>query len=315
MDNLENLVFSGGGVRGVSFCGSIMALHSLNQRRCSEAFPGHIPWVKRTAGASIGALFACAVALRISGERLFRLLDTEAILEGLVPSVNFQMLQQEFGLDDGKTLKEGIVRVLEVGLEQWGVETSKAEKFTFADLMSLTGMHVSFSVTRIGDALTGSLPKQPQAEILSVDTSPDLPVADALVMSMTVPILYKPIHYLNGLYVDGGLLNNTPAACMEPDKTLIIRLNDTPFEVDGGLQSYLASVLYAPVNWIDKENIKDYPHCITVGSADVKSFSFKASREMLVSGVLDGMLCTFRAMIPMCYTGGEFCARDVTAQL
>lgn len=275
-----------------------MALHSLNKEPGET--PGYIPWVKRTAGASVGALFACAVALRISGERIFRLLDTEAILEGLVPSVNFQMLQQEFGLDNGKTLKEGVVRVLEVGLEQWGTEPSKAASFTFTDLMNLTGIHVSFSVTRIGNMPPES-PKQPQTEILSVDTTPDLAVADALVMSMTVPILYKPIHYSNGLYVDGGLLNNTPTACMEPDKTLIIRLNDMSFEADGGLQSYLTSVLYAPINWIDKENIKEYPHCITVGSADVKSFSFKASREMLVSGVLDGMFCTFKVLTRMCF--------------
>lgn len=305
MDKLENLVFSGGGVRGVSFCGTIMALRSFNQEHCSsEEFSGHIPWVKRTAGASIGALFACAVALRISGERLFRLLDTEAILEGLVPTVNFQMLQQEFGLDNGKILKDGVIRVLEVGLEQWGVEPSKAESFTFTDLTNLTGIHVSFSVTRIGN-IPPETPKEPQAEILSVDTSPDLAVADALVMSMTVPILYKPIHYLNGLYVDGGLLNNTPTTCMDPDTTLIIRLNDTSFDTDGGLQSYLTSILYAPVNWIDKENIKDYPYCITVGSADVKSFSFKASREMLVSGVLDGMLCTFKALTHMCLTASH----------
>ena len=146
MDDLDNLVFSGGGVRGVSFCGAIMALHSLNQEhRSTREPPGYIPWVKRTAGASIGALFACAVALRISCERLFRLLDTEAILEGLVPSLNFQMLQQEFGLDNGKTMKDGVIRVLEVGLAQWGVDSSKASSFTFTDLMNLTDIHVSFS--------------------------------------------------------------------------------------------------------------------------------------------------------------------------
>lgn len=306
MDQFENIVFSGGGVRGVAFCGAIMALCSLCQDMpvptalSSAKGPPHVlPWVKRAAGASVGALFACAVALRIPSDRLFRLLDTEAILEGLVPTVDLHKLQKEYGLDDGRALREGIIRVMEVGLEQWGVDPKRATSFTFSDLLKLTNVEVLVSVTRIGSAEPGSSRSLPRSEIVSASTSPDVPVVDGLVMSMSVPFLYTPVKYNSSLYVDGGLVNNTPTVDFDYDKTLVMRLRSVPYDAEGGLHSYITSVMYAPIEWIDAENIKKYPHCVTMGSASVNAFSFKATREMLVSGVLDGMLCTFRSLMKL----------------
>lgn len=287
----------------MSFCGSLMALSNFGglteiNRGVNRHPHGGLHWVKRTSGASIGALFAFAVAMRISGECLFRLLDTEAILESIVPSMNLNLLQRDYGLDDGETLRKGITRVIEVGLEIWGISVNRAPTLTFVDLQNLTGVDVLFAVTRLGSTTDSEVIETDivKTEMLSALTTPNLSIVDALVMSMSVPILYKPCYYSSGIYVDGGLLNNTPTIQMDPDKTLVLRLKEVPHRPEEGLQDYLSSIIYAPVNWIDQCNIEKYTYCITVGSANLKTFSFQATRDMLVTGVIDGMLCTFDAL-------------------
>jgi len=45
---------------------------------------------------------------------------------------------------------------------------------------------------------------------LSFKTHPDLKVITALSMTMAYPILFKPVFYNDGCFIDGGILNNLP---------------------------------------------------------------------------------------------------------
>ena len=229
IDDVESVVFSGGGMRGIAFCGSLMALRSWNAGSAMDcAAPGKppplFPRLRRTSGASVGALFACTTALRISSEKLFRLIDDEALLDGLVPSVDLSLLQKDLGLDDGRRLRDSVLRVLEIGIEQWGRSADDAGTLTLAELRTLTAVDVNISTTRLG-GLKHDPTDRPKCEILSADATPDLPVVDALSMSMCVPILYRPVQYKEGVYVDGGILNNSPVTRdMVPETTLVLCL-------------------------------------------------------------------------------------------
>ncbi|NLB23812.1 MAG: hypothetical protein GX762_01390 [Bacteroidales bacterium] len=75
--------------------------------------------------------------------------------------------------------------------------------------------------------------------VLSKDTTPNLPVATAARMSMSLPFIFKPViinkqseargkinSKLNGLWLDGGLFNNTPLNLFNSDKTILLRLGE-----------------------------------------------------------------------------------------
>jgi predicted acylesterase/phospholipase RssA len=47
--------------------------------------------------------------------------------------------------------------------------------------------------------------------ILNHETHPDLPLIDAVYMSCTIPIIFKPITYNNKIYIDGALFNQHPS--------------------------------------------------------------------------------------------------------
>ena len=191
--HIESVVFSGGGVRGVAFCGALMALRALFPPPQDDPLPPILPNLKRAAGTSVGAIFACACALRVSSERLFQLLDSEAILEGLAPKVDLNQLHRSYGLDTTQRLREGVQRVLEIGLPPWGVESDRAATLTMEQLCDLTGVDVSVCTTRVGGVAPG-VADLPESEILSPHSTPRLPVVDALVMSMAVPVLYQPTY-------------------------------------------------------------------------------------------------------------------------
>lgn len=48
-------------------------------------------------------------------------------------------------------------------------------------------------------------------QIFGRDTTPDIPVADAVTASMAYPIFFKPVEIGGAVYVDGGLASNGPA--------------------------------------------------------------------------------------------------------
>ena len=49
-----------------------------------------------------------------------------------------------------------------------------------------------------------------ETHYFNYEKTPDVKILDALIMSICVPILFKPVTYENKLFVDGGLLSNYP---------------------------------------------------------------------------------------------------------
>lgn len=95
-------------------------------------------------------------------------------------------------------------------------------------------------------AITGTNLETGKSGIFSVDTTPRFPVADAVRISMSLPLAYKPVvirederhkmsgsdylpDWVNGVWIDGGYLNNIPLHVFDLEeganpKTLGLRL-------------------------------------------------------------------------------------------
>lgn len=289
----------------MAYCGCLMAIESLRRmdnldisresslRENVLSFPN----LKQANGTSIGALFACAVAFGISGERLFNLLDTEAILDAIVPAVDINSLNSNYGLDMGGRLKECLVRVIEIGLLQWNLDPRDACNITMLQLFQLTGIDLGICATLIGSH-GDNPPADPIPVIFNHINHPHMLVIDALIMSMTVPMLYVPVLYKDFLYVDGGLLNNVPVTeDMKPEDTLIFRLSNRGFHSKEGLRSYMSAVLYSPMKWLEEDKLKGYNNIINVTSGSVTTFAFNATRHEVLLAVVHGMLGVFSKII------------------
>ncbi|MGH2690759.1 MAG: patatin-like phospholipase family protein [Actinomycetota bacterium] len=179
-----NLVFEGGGVKGVAYVG---ALQALDER-------GILPDVRGVAGTSAGAITAALVAVGTTWEQLQQTL-----------------LQLDFTVfDDGGW--DGPLRVVEkygwyAGdafhhwmQEQMKLHTGSADA-TFADVQTRKGIDLRVVTTDL--SVRG--PK-----VLSASTTPDLPVALGVRMSMSIPFYFAAVDLHDVVYVDGGAVWNYP---------------------------------------------------------------------------------------------------------
>src|SRR5688572_21250546 len=119
MYRFQNLVFEGGGVKGIAYGG---ALDVLNEK-------GILNSIKRVAGTSAGAINAALLALGYTSSEVSRIVaetDFSSFADDGHVFSNVMRIVRHFGWNKGDKFKEFMV-------EQIAAKTGNP-KFTFADL-------------------------------------------------------------------------------------------------------------------------------------------------------------------------------------
>ncbi|MCX5863599.1 MAG: patatin-like phospholipase family protein [Deltaproteobacteria bacterium] len=198
--NFRNLIFEGGGVKGIAYLG---AMDVLDKK-------GIVAQVERVGGTSAGAINAILVGLGFTPE------ETRDILW----SLDFNRF-----MDDDW----GIVRDAERLIEQYGwykgdffrnwvgnlirEKTGNSES-TFADIEALKEKKKFRSLYFMGTNLSTRF-----SEVFSAEHTPRVCVADAVRISMSIPLFFAAKRSPRGdVYVDGGVLDNYPVKLFDRDK-------------------------------------------------------------------------------------------------
>jgi NTE family protein len=218
-----DLVFEGGGVRGIGLVGAVDALTQSGYR-----FP-------RVAGSSAGAVVASLVAaLQVAGEPLSRLADVMRTIDypkfldrsfvGRVPVVGGGLsLLMSDGVYRGAYLERLIAGLLgDLGVRTFGDLRTGEEPEQFAWSLVVTASDLSRRrLVRIPWDL-GSYGIEPDA----------FPVARAVHASSAIPYVFEPVRVAGATWVDGGLLSDFPVELFDrPDPrwpTFGIRLSARP---------------------------------------------------------------------------------------
>lgn len=199
LKSVENIVFSGGGQRGFAYIGCLHALESLGVR---------LKYLKAVGGTSIGALFAFALALRYNVDELHQRVQQLQIAQLL--SLSIRNLYYQYGLDNCEHVKQYLIDML--AQKQFGANV------TFAQLWRRSNIRLVVIATNIHTV---------EESVLSVDHTPDVSVVEAVLASLTIPVLFQPrsLNQSPAVYVDGGLLNNFPIYYFPSASTLGLRLS------------------------------------------------------------------------------------------
>lgn len=186
---IKNLVLSGGGPTGLTIYGILKRLSKENFWSLKN--------IKTIYGTSVGSLIAVIVILSFDWSKLDDYLineNWENIL--LINSSNILELYSSKGLFDD-TFIELILKPL---LKKKDIPLTVTLK-QFFDLTKID-LHV-FSVN-LNDKNLSSID-------ISHKTHPNLSLIKGICMSSAIPLLFKPVFYEGGCYIDGGLINNFPA--------------------------------------------------------------------------------------------------------
>ena len=202
---IRNLVFEGGGVKGIAYAG---ALDVLEQR-------GLMAGVRGVAGTSAGAYTAMLVAIGCPAAQI-RALATATDYPGLEDRLDPLRLATKYGLYAGRALLAWIQQ----GVSARGLPVD----VTFAQLAKSGGRDLRVFATD----LTARDVRE-----FSLQATPDAAVAHAVRASMSIPLMFAAWRFPDGkpddhVYIDGGVVMNYPIAAFDDaftaDQTLGFRL-------------------------------------------------------------------------------------------
>jgi NTE family protein len=211
-DLFADLVFEGGGVKGIGLAG---ALQTLEERE-------YIP--QNVAGTSAGAITAALLAAGYSADEL----------REIIVSLDYRQFQDRGWEDKVPLIERSLSLLLDLGLfegerfYEWMKEMLEAKGVrTFADLVHPDYADDPRYRSRLqviaSDVTTHELLVLPRdAHKLGIEPD-DLDVALAVRMSMSIPIFFEPVRFegpkadRTHVIVDGGMLSNFPVWLFDCD--------------------------------------------------------------------------------------------------
>jgi len=207
MNTIENLVFEGGGVRGIAYAGAIEVLEEKSI----------LKEVKRVAGTSAGAITAALVSLNYDAASITKVVKATDFKD-FEDHWNPLRIPTHYGLYEGEFL---------LGFIQSFIEKKIGNKnATFEDFKNLGCKDLR--------VFSSDLNMQ-QAREFSYEKTPKTIVAEAVRASMSIPLFFKAWSFTNNIpdnhiYVDGGLTYNYPITAFDEDganmKTLGFHFGD-----------------------------------------------------------------------------------------
>ena len=300
--NYKNLVFSGGGVLGIAYIGALDYLYQTNL----------IHSIVNLAGTSAGAITACITAFNLPFDELKAIIDTLEYSKVPVKDQN-----REKTLDEQRIIPKAVkdqfsgifdnidcvVRLLKSFgwysseyLYSWLQEhiatqfnpLLKAPPYTFADF-SNPNLHIDKRPFKnlyvLGtDIVNGT------SSVFSNETTPDMEVAEAVRISMSVPLLFESIKTCcntsrnepESIYIDGGMLYNYPITLFDEqyplDETLGLYFQSTPKPATiNNLVDFISATLACSgriQNELFLSNPININRSIRIQTGDISAFDF-----------------------------------------
>jgi predicted acylesterase/phospholipase RssA len=223
-----NLAFSGGGMKGIAYIGSLKYIEESKIQ------------IKAASGTSAGAIFAYFTVLGLKYKQIKNIFYKVNL--GEFQNLSVDNLLLKFGLDDGKKITDFLKAMI--------TATTGKESTTFGELYEKTKKELVIVGSCIDQECAGP-------EYFTYKTHPNMKLVDALRITISIPIYYEYCIYENKRYVDGALFDNLPSTYFnDQDNTISFKLNDNS-ELDcSTLDKYIFHLLNTAVFAMQNKKLK-----------------------------------------------------------
>jgi NTE family protein len=309
--NFRNLVFEGGGVKGIAYGGALDILDQMNI----------LSNITRVAGTSAGAINAVLVALGYSSQEVSKIIaetnfkDFEDRKSFLASLYGFS---KSFGWFKGDVFQEWLGRLIE--------DKTGSKNFTFGELYS--AVETSQKSLRLLYIIATNLTKQ-SAQIFSHEKTPDVPIKYAVRMSMSIPLYFRSVKIFDDIMVDGGVSYNYPINLFDnvkylsnpknagssnaDEKGYLFNHETLGFRLDSkesikyyrddwksvsieikGIKDYALGLVNFMMEMANKSHLQpdDWNRTIFIDSLDVKTTDFSLSPDKINKLIASGQNCT-----------------------
>lgn len=272
---IKNIVFSGAGLRIYTFLGFIKALNELDLLKN----------INSIIGTSSGSLIAVLCILDFSYneiEEIILKINTSNLKN--INSDNIINFFKDYGVDDGKNFERIINIILNIKV--------KNENITFKELYELTKKKLIITATCVNSM---------DIEYFDYETTPDIPIKKVLLMSISIPLIFKPIKLNNKYYVDGGLISHYPIDYFKEnkDETLGILVTSSLnkcMEINN-IKDYIYNIMSCSFINLIKNCYNNYKeHTVLVENNNVNFLDFNIEYNTKISLIEEGYKETIKML-------------------
>lgn len=250
---MKHLAIGPGAMTYFAFLGALGAL-----RDCQE-----LDNLEEISGASAGGLLAFFYIVAEGNIKTILDYSLEIPIHTIMKP-NLRLFLKHFGLVSHKKIRNVLVDIVRVFFSQ--------EDLTFEQLHTfrptMPTLHISAYCVNLR-----------RTEYFSRDTSPNMSIIDALCMTIAVPFLFASVERDEHRYIDGGTMEETPAAVfVGKNDVKIMRSvwsNEDLYYSTTNLKSYVTSILYTTMHLRHKYT---FPK-IDVDMSKFQLFDFEVSTE------------------------------------
>lgn len=188
------LVISGGGIKGITYVGSLLILNKLNILKN----------IKEYIGSSVGALLCALLNIGYNVNELKQILNIDF---SKYLNINILQLFSKLGVDNGNTITKLIKSIIKQKVDP---------NITFIKLFKLTNKKLT---------ITGSCLNDGEIYYFNYINNPNMKIINALRISISFVGYFEPVIYKNKLFIDGSFYSPCPANFYknEINKVLILR--------------------------------------------------------------------------------------------
>lgn len=249
------IALSGGGIRGIAHAGALRALEENNIN------------VDIISGTSSGSIIATLYALGYSPYYIYILFKRYAkdiceisgmpIISGATNFIVNKKLNIN-GIKDGDKLEEAFNNLAnKKGIKKIGqikmpilipaVDISKSREFVFSSIK--------------------------REEYIQ-----DIEIGKAIHASSAFPVVFKPCEYKDHLFVDGGVLDNTPVRILKDngaDKVIAIRFDSDPVNKESNVMDITMKTIDIMGNKLCDEQFDMSDFIMTIPSDGTRTFRYR----------------------------------------
>lgn len=263
LNNIENIAFSGGGVRIAAEVGAYSVLEEK----------GILKQSKRFGGTSAGAIIALMATLDYKAVELKQMIDELDFKKfkdgGILEKLN---ISKDFGLYKGQYILDFI--------EEKILQKTGSKYTTFAGLYAKGFKELTVFATNLN---TQSL------KVFNYKETPNVAVSHAVRCSMCIPLFFEvfKVPHDNNIYVDGGCLFNYPLNYYEPNNTIGITFNSFKESEDnhlksGELEKFIKSFLSVSFNSQAinlKQDEEELNRSVIIDHNNISAIDFDINKE------------------------------------
>ena len=190
---LDTLILSGGGLNSICILGFIKLLINNNIIDFNQ--------IKNIISVSASSFFIIPLILGMSVDATIKLmtgLNKELIN---IDDFSFNTLIDEFGLFSNEFFTNYLTSIFK--------SMDINENITLQELFNLSNINLVIKVSNIS---------KNKIEYLNHINHPNVEVKNAILMTTSVPIIFKPIKYNHDIYIDGAFSGNFPIEYAKKNK-------------------------------------------------------------------------------------------------